>query len=57
VVSFATHGLWLWSWRYFESLDDPTAKPMPSWIGPTIDLGSDWPESTSCLPFSPPARR
>jgi len=39
VVSFATLGLWLWSWRYFESLDDPTAAPMPSWIDPTIDLG------------------
>jgi hypothetical protein len=39
VVSFATLGLWLWSWRYFESRDNPTAAPMPSWIDPTIDLG------------------
>ena len=39
MISLATLGLWLWSWRYFESLDDPTATPMPSWIDPTIDLG------------------
>jgi hypothetical protein len=39
MITFATLGLWLWSWRYFESLDDPTATPVPSWIDPTIDLG------------------
>lgn len=39
VVSVATLGLWSWSWRYFESFEDPTAEPMPSWIDPTIDLG------------------
>lgn len=39
LVSLATLGLWIWSWRYFESFDDPTAEPMPSWVDPTIDLG------------------
>jgi hypothetical protein len=26
-VSLATLGSWTWSWRYFESFDDPTAEP------------------------------
>lgn len=39
LVSLATLGLWSWSWRYFDSFDDPMAEPMPSWIDPTIDLG------------------
>ena len=38
-VSLATLGLWLWSWRYIESFDDPTLEPQPSWIDPTIDIG------------------